>query len=240
MLSDMKALRILAAAAGVLCAVSLFAQEGRPERGGRGGRGGRGDFPEPVSDSVWVIQRTQEMVEKYTLTPEQEAQVRELNVKYAQQLNFRPGNMFGGENGERPDFRSMSDEQRQEFMQKMQAQMGEMQEKMQAMQEARKAYEKELEGFLDKDQLKAYRKDRRRQEAEMQRRMQGGMGGGRPGGMGPGGPIPRWRHGRPRRLPRRWRFRRLLVVPAQQKTSDELRGFSFVIPSAVGKSRTAS
>ena len=188
MLSDMKALRILAAAAGVLCAVSLFAQEGRPERGGRGGRGGRGDFPEPVSDSVWVIQRTQEMVEKYTLTPEQEAQVRELNGKYAPQLNFRPGNMFGGENGERPDFRSMTDEQRQEFMQKMQAQMGEMQEKMQAMQEARKAYEKELEGFLDKDQLKAYRKDRRRQEAEMQRRMQGGMGGGRPGGMGPGGP----------------------------------------------------
>ena len=177
----MKALRILAAAAGVLCAVTLFAQEGRPERGGRGG------FPEPVSDSVWVIQRTQEMVEKYTLTPEQEAQVRELNGKYAPQLNFRPGNMFGGENGERPDFRSMTDEQRQEFMQKMQAQMGEMQEKMQAMQEARKEYEKALEGFLDKDQLKAYRKDRRRQEAEMQRRMQGGMGGGRPGGMGPGG-----------------------------------------------------
>ena len=177
MLSDMKALRILAAAAGVLCAVTLFAQEGRPERGG---------FPEPVTDSVWVIQRTQEMVEKYTLTPEQEAQVRELNVKYAPQMNFTPQRMgFGGENGERPDFRSMTDEQRQEFMQKMQAQMGEMQEKMQAMQEARKEYEKELEGFLDKDQLKAYRKDRRRQEAEMQRRMQGG---GRPGGMGPGGP----------------------------------------------------
>ena len=172
----MKALRILAAAAGVLCAVTLFAQ----------GRGGRGGFPEPVTDSVWVIQRTQEMVEKYTLTPEQEAQVRELNVKYAPQMNFTPQRMgFDGENGERPDFRSMTDEQRQEFMQKMQAQMGEMQEKMQAMQEARKEYEKELESFLDKDQLKAYRKDRRRQEAEMQRRMQGG---GRPGGMGPGGP----------------------------------------------------
>ena len=93
MLSDMKALRILAAAAGVLCAVTLFAQEGRPERGGRGGRGGRGDFPEPVTDSVWVIQRTQEMVEKYTLTPEQEAQVRELNVKYAPQMNFTPQRM---------------------------------------------------------------------------------------------------------------------------------------------------
>jgi hypothetical protein len=93
--------------------------------------------------------------------------------------------MFGGENGERPDFRSMSDQQRQEFMQKMQAQMGEMQEKMQAMQEARKVYEKELEGFLNKDQLKAYRKDRRREEAEMQRRMQGGNRG--PGMGGPGG-----------------------------------------------------
>ena len=184
----MKALRILAAAAGVLCAVSLFAQEGRPERGGRG-RGERGGFPEPVSDSVWVIQRTQEMVEKYNLTAEQEETVKALNGKYAEKLNFRPGGMFGGENGERPDFRSMSDQERQEFMQKMQAQMGEMQEKMQQMQEARKEYEKELEGVLDKDQLKAYRKDRRRQEAEMQRRMQGGGPGG-PGGMGPGGGFP--------------------------------------------------
>lgn len=178
----MKALRILAAAAGVLCAVSLFAQEGRR------GRGERPAMPEPVSDSVWVIQRTQEMVEKYTLNSEQEEAVRALNLKYADKLNFTPARMgFGGENGERPDFRSMTDEQRQEFMQKMQAQMGEMQEKMQQMQDARKAYEKELEAVLDKDQLKAYRKDRRRQEAEMQRRMQGGMGGGRPGGMGPGG-----------------------------------------------------
>jgi hypothetical protein len=185
--NTMKAMRILAAAAGVLCAVSLFAQEGRPER--RGGRGGRdGGFPEPVTDSVWVIQRTQEMVEKYTLTDEQAAAVRELNTKYAPQMNFTPQRMgMGGENGERPDFRSMTDEQRQEFMQKMQAQMGEMQEKMQQMQDARKEYEKELEAVLNKDQLKAYRKDRRRQEAEMQRRMQGGMGGGRPGGMGPGG-----------------------------------------------------
>ena len=178
-------MRILAAAAGVLCAVTLFAQEGRPERGGRGGRGG---FPEPVSDSVWVIQRTQEMTEKYTLTDEQTEAVRAINEKYADKMNFTPGRMgMEDENGERPDFRSMTDEQRQEFFQKMQAQMGDMQERMEQMREARKEYEKELEGVLDKDQLKAYRKDRRRQEAEMQRRMQNGMGGGRPGGMGPGG-----------------------------------------------------
>ena len=192
--NTMKALRILAAAAGVLCAVSLFAQEGRP---GRGGRGERGGFQEPVSDSVWVVNRTQEMVEKYELTAEQEEAVRALNLKYADKMNFTPQRMgMADENGERVDFRSMSDEQRQAFFQKMQAQMGEMQEKMQQMQDARKEYEKELEAVLNKDQLKAYRKDRRRQEAEMQRRMQGGnrgpgMGGpgGFPGGgMGPGGP----------------------------------------------------
>ena len=191
--NTMKAMRILAATAGVLCAVSLFAQEGRP---GRGERGERGAFPEPVTDSVWIIQRTQEMVEKYTLTDEQAEAVRAINTKYAPDMNFTPARMgMVDENGERIDFRSMTDEQRQAFFQKMQSQQAEMQEKMQARQKARKVYEEELEGVLNKDQLKAYRKDRRREEAEMQRRMQGGnrgpgMGGpgGFPGGgMGPGG-----------------------------------------------------
>ena len=181
--NTMKAMRILAAAAGVLCAVTLFAQEGRP---GRGERRGEFQMREPVTDSVWVIQRTQEMVEKYNLDPLQEGKVRDLNVKYAPQMNFTPQRMgMTDENGERVDFRSMSDEQRRAFMEKMQAQMGEMQEKMQERQKARKAYEEELEAVLDKDQLKAYRKDRRRQEAEMQRRMQGGNRG--PGMGGPGG-----------------------------------------------------
>ena len=170
-------MRILAAAAGVLCAVSLFAQEGRPERGDRPA------FKEPVSDSVWVINRTQEMVEKYNLTAEQAEAVRAINLKYAPQMNFTPARTgMVDENGERIDMRKMSDEERMAFFQKMQEQMGDMQERMQQMQQARKDYEKELEEVLTKDQLKAYRKDRRRQEAEMQRRMQGG----RPGGMGPG------------------------------------------------------
>ena len=175
-------MRILAAAAGVLCAVTLFAQEGR-----RGGRGERPAMPEPVTDSVWIIQRTQEMVQKYTLTPEQEEAVRAINAKYADKMNFTPQRMgMADENGNQIDFRSMTDAQRQEFFQKMQAQMGDMQAKMEERQKARKDYEDELENVLDKNQLKAYRKDRRREEAEMQRRMQGGMGGGRPGGMGPG------------------------------------------------------
>ena len=181
----MKALRILAAAAGVLCAVSLFAQEGRP---GRGQRGEAPQMQEPVTDSVWVLNRTQEMTEKYNLTAEQAEAVRAINEKYAPQMNFTPQRMgMTDENGERIDFRSMTDEQRAAFFEKMQSQQAEMQERMQTMQKARKDYEDELEAVLTKDQLKAYRKDRRRQEAEMQRRMQGGMGGGRPGGMGPGG-----------------------------------------------------
>jgi len=182
--NTMKAMRILAAAAGVLCAVSLFAQEGRP---GRGERGERPQFQEPVSDEVWVENQTKEMTEKYKLTDEQAEAVRAINTKYADKMNFTPARMgMVDENGERIDFRSMTDEQRQEFFQKMQSQQAEMQEKMQERQKARKAYEDELEAVLDKDQLKAYRKDRRRQEAEMQRRMQGG----RPGGMGPGGGFP--------------------------------------------------
>ena len=181
--NTMKSLKFMAVAAGVLCAVSLFAQEGRR------GRGERGAMPEPVTDSVWVIQRTQEMVEKYTLTDEQAEAVRAINTKYAPDMNFTPARMgMVDENGERIDFRSMTDEQRQAFFQKMQSQQAEMQEKMQARQKARKDYEEELEGVLDKNQLKAYRKDRRREEAEMQRRMQGGRPGGMgPGGMGPGG-----------------------------------------------------
>ena len=179
--NTMKAMRILAAAAGVLCAVSLFAQEGRPQRGERGERP---QFQEPVTDEVWVENQTKEMTEKYNLTAEQAEAVRAINTKYADKMNFTPQRMgMVDENGERIDFRSMSDEQRQEFFQKMQSQQAEMQEKMQERQKARKDYEEELEAVLDKDQLKAYRKDRRRQEAEMQRRMQGG----RPGGMGPGG-----------------------------------------------------
>ena len=173
----MKMINFLAAAAGVLCAVSLQAQEERPDRPA---------FPEPVSDSVWVETRTQEMVEKYNLTPEQEAKVHELNLNYADRLNFN-GQMAG--QGEIKDIRSMSEEERMAFFQQMQERMVEMQEKMQAMQEGRKAYEEELKEILDKSQFKAYKKDRRRQEAEMQKRMQRGMGG-RPGGMGPGGMGP--------------------------------------------------
>ena len=168
-------MRILAAAAGVLCAVSLQAQGERPEGP---------QMPEPMSDSLWAATRTQEMAEKYTLSEEQQVAVFDLNMKYADKLNFN-GQMPG--QGERKDMRSMSEEERRAFFEEMMSRREEMEQKMQERREARKAYEEELEGILTKDQFKAYRKDRRREEAEIQKRMQRGMGGGRPGGMGPGG-----------------------------------------------------
>ena len=173
----MKMKNVLAAAAGVLCAVSLWAQEGRPEPPA---------FPEPMSDSLWAASRTQEMVEKYGLTPEQEGPVFNLNLQYAGKLEMR-FERPGGENGERKDPRSMTEEERQAFFEQMQQRMEEMEEKRAEIDANRKAYETSLKELLTKDQFKAYRKDERKKENERQNRMQQGMGG-RPGMGGPGGP----------------------------------------------------
>ncbi|MBQ9192428.1 MAG: DUF4890 domain-containing protein [Bacteroidales bacterium] len=170
----MKKSTLLAAAVGMLCAVTLQAQEGKPEKPA---------FPEPMSDSLAAVTRTQEMVEKYGLTPEQEGPVFKLNLQYANQLLARPERPEG-ERGERPDFRSMSETERQAFFQKMQERREEMEKRMAGRREARKAYDQELEQILTKEQFKAYRKDQRKRESEMQQRMQGGRPGMGPGGRG--------------------------------------------------------
>ena len=179
----MKKKVIFAAAVGMLCAASLQAQETRPER------------PEPMSDSLYAATRTQKMVEDYALTPEQEGAVFNLNLQYAGKLEMRHEHRPDGDSaqrGERPDPRSMTEAQRQEFFQKMQERRAAMEERMKAIQENRKAYEEALKGILTKDQFKAYKKDQRKREAEMQSRMQRGPGMGGPGGRrggfgGPGG-----------------------------------------------------
>lgn len=169
----MRIQRFIAAAAGVLCAVSLHAQEGRPEPPAA---------PEPMSDSLWAATRTQEMAEKYELTAEQEGRVFELNLQYAGKLQVRPER----QEGERKDPRSMTEEERQAFFQQMQERRAGMQEQFARMREDRKAYEEALGEILTKEQMKAYRKDRRKQESERQNHRQGP--GGRPGGGGfPGG-----------------------------------------------------
>lgn len=176
----MKRFLLLAVAGLMAGAASLMAQ---PPQGPDGA-----NLP-PMPKILTPEQKTAEQAEKYNLTDEQKAALLELNKEYDGKLEFRMQGMEEG--GARPDFRNMTDAQRQEFFSKMQEQMADMQEKQQQMQKDQKAYDNAIKNILDKQQLKAYRADRRKQEAERQRAMQQ-FGGGMPGGPGgfPGGGFP--------------------------------------------------
>lgn len=131
-------------------------------------------------------EKTAQMAEKYQLTEEQQAAVLELNKKYDGKLEFRM------EQTEQRDFRKMTDAEREQFMNEMMSRMNEMQEKQAEIEKNQKAYENDLSSILDKKQLRKYRTDQRRAEAERQQAMQRGFGGGMPGGgmMPPGGGFP--------------------------------------------------
>jgi len=158
----------------MLCAATVQAQPGQ---------GGRPEFkrPEVLPDSVFAANRTARMVEKYGLSEEQEAQVSALNLEYAPQLQMRMPEMERPEGG-MPDFRSMSDAERQQMMAKMQERMAQMQEMQEQRDKAQKAFDKAMKQILDKDQYKAYTKDRKKEQREEEARQprQGGFGG--PGG----------------------------------------------------------
>ena len=178
----------------MLCATTVQArpgQGGRPQ--GQYPQGGRPEFkrPEVLPDSVFAANRTARMVEKYGLSEEQEAQVSALNLEYAPQLQMRMPEMERPEGG-MPDFRSMSDAERQQMMAKMQERMAQMQEMQEQRDKAQKAFDKAMKQILDKDQYKAYTKDRKKEQRKQESR-QGGFGGpgggfGGPGGGGFGGP----------------------------------------------------
>lgn len=167
---------ILLAVAGLMAgAVCLSAQEPQiPE--------GMPQMPKILTPE----EKTAEMAEKYGLTDEQKVSLLELNKKYDGKLEFR----MPEQQGERRDFRKMSDEERQAFMNQMMEQMGDMQAKQAEIEKNQKAYEEDLKSVLDKKQLRKYRTDQRRAEAERQQAMQRGFGGGMPGGMPPGGGFP--------------------------------------------------
>ncbi len=129
-------------------------------------------------------EKTAEMVQKYGLNETQQAALLELNKKYDGKLDFRPQ-----QQGEQPDFRRMTDQEREAFFSKMREQMGDMQERQAEIEKNQKAYEEELKNIMDKKQLRKYRTDVRRAEAERQQAMQRGFGG-MPGGMPPGGGFP--------------------------------------------------
>lgn len=175
----MKRFLLLAVAGLMAGAASLMAQ---PPQGPEGA----GNLPQ-MPKILTPEEKTAQQAEKYSLTEEQKAALLELNKEYDGKLEFR---MQGMEQGaERRDFRNMSDAERQEFFSKMQEQMADMQERQQQMQKDQKAYDNAIKNILDKKQLKAYRADRRKEEADRQRAMQQ-FGGGMPGGPGgfPGGP----------------------------------------------------
>lgn len=130
-------------------------------------------------------EKTAEMAQKYNLTDEQQVALLELNKKYDGKLELRM------EQTEQRDFRKMTDAEREQFMNEMMNRMQDMQAKQAEIEKNQKAYENDLSSILDKKQLRKYRTDQRRAEAERQQAMQRGFGG-MPGGgmMPPGGGFP--------------------------------------------------
>ena len=177
----MKRFLLLAVAGLMAGAASLMAQP--PQ-----GPDGAPTMPE-MPKILTPEEKTDQQAEKYGLSDEQKAALLELNKEYDGKLEFRMQGMPDG--ASRRDMRNMSDAEREEFFSKMMDSMADMQERQQQMQKDQKAYDNAIKNILDKKQLKAYRADRRKEEADRQRAMQQ-FGGGMPGGPGgfPGGGFP--------------------------------------------------
>lgn len=171
--------------AGALCASA------QPPMGmGMGQMPPMGQMPEGMEMPKILTpeEKTAEMAQKYDLTDEQQAALLELNKKYDGKLEIRMEQQT-----EQRDFRKMTDAEREKFMNEMMSRMNEMQEKQAEIEKNQKAYENDLSSILDKKQLRKYRTDQRRAEAERQQAMQRGFGGGGmmpPGGGFPGGGFP--------------------------------------------------
>ena len=182
----------LLAAFGLMAGVaSLSAQA--PFAGGMPG-GAFTQFQMPVSKTP--EEKTAEMTEKYNLTPEQQEAVLALNKHYDGKLEFR----MEMNQEERPDFRRMTDDEREAYFNQMSNRMADMQERQQQIEKNQKEYEAALKAIFDKKQLKIYKKEKRQEEIESQRAMLrqqqngfrgmpmgGPMGGGGFGGGFPGG-----------------------------------------------------
>ena len=183
---------IWAAAAMMLCAANLQAQPqgGYPGGGYPGGNGQAPEFkmPEDVTDSAFVADKIADLIDKYDLTAEQEEKVFALLQEYAPRLNVKIQSAFGNAGDQPRDFQSMSDAERRKMMSEMQERMQKMEEARQERNKAQKEFDKAMKDILDKDQYKAYSRDRKREDRERQSRenqYRGGMGGPG-GGMGPG------------------------------------------------------
>ncbi len=177
----------LLAIAGMMAGAVFASAQFPPMGGGMPPMGGM-QMPEGMEMPKILTpeEKTAEMAQKYGLTEEQQTALLALNQKYDGKLELR----MNQEEGERPDIRKMSDEERQAYFNKMMDQMGDMQQKQADIEKNQKAYEEELKDIFDKKQMRKYRTDLRRAEAERQAAMQRSMGGGFPGGGFPGGGFP--------------------------------------------------
>jgi hypothetical protein len=180
---------ILLAIAGMMAGAVFASAQFPPMGGGMPPMGGM-QMPEGMEMPKILTpeEKTAEMAQKYGLTDEQQTALLALNQKYDGLLELRM------EQTEQRDFRKMTDAEREQFMNEMMNRMSEMQEKQAQIEKNQKAYENDLASILDKKQMRKYRTDQRRAEAERQAAMQRGMGGfpggGFPGGGMPGGGFP--------------------------------------------------
>jgi hypothetical protein len=192
---NMKKIFVWAAAAMMLCAANLQAQPGGYPGGGfpgggypGGGQAGQFQMPEQVTDSAYIANKINQLIDDYDITVEQEEKIRPILEGLVSRLNMKMPS-FGEQNGERPDYQNMTDAQRREMMNQMQTRMQQMEELRQDRNKAQKEFDKAMKDILDKEQYKAYSKDRKREDRERQSRENQYRGMGGPGGGfgGPGG-----------------------------------------------------
>ncbi|MBR1839097.1 MAG: DUF4890 domain-containing protein [Prevotella sp.] len=103
-----------------------------------------------------TAKRTQMMVEKYNLTPEQATKLNALNEKYAPKGGHHHGHHHGMKPGERPEPQNGKDGMKPEPP-KDKKDFKKMRE------ERHKAYDKELQSILTPEQYKAYKADMKAQ-----------------------------------------------------------------------------
>ena len=157
---------------------------GMPPMGG-GGFPGMGNFS-TQTDNRTPEEKTDEVATKYGLDDTQRAALLELNRAYAGKLQMEVDTTMM-----RRDFRSMSEEEREEMMADMESRMGDMMDQYNEIAGNQEAYEDAIKQIMTKKQYRKYRVDNEkealRRQREMEDQFRAGFGGGGMPPMGGGG-----------------------------------------------------
>ena len=186
---------ILAIAAVVISTTAVMAQDNNAS--GERRQGQRPDRTEMIKT------RTEEIVKKYELNPEQATKLQALNEKYGDIISPRMGGMGGMRGGrrgggpggagggagmgQRPQGNGgQGAGQRPEMNEEMRARMEAARKET---EEKRKEYNEELQKIMTPEQFKTYQADMEEQQKQMQQR-RGGRRGQFGGGQFGGGQAP--------------------------------------------------